>query len=560
MRRDGGESKLAGEGDAACDNRNLPETTGARRKGALAPLRHGTFRWLWIASVVSNVGTWMQNVGAAWLMALLTTSPLFVALVQSATSLPVFLLGIPAGAFADVLDRRKLLLWTQGLMLAAAAALGFMTMAGFTGPWSLLLLTFALGLGSTMNGPAWQAIMPELVPRSELPQAIALNSAGFNLARAVGPALGGALVAAASAGPAFMLNAVSFVGVMVVLWMWHRRPREQAHAEERISSAMLAGIRYVRFAPPMHSVLFRSAAFVAPASALWAMLPVEAQVELHLGSTGYGVLLGCLGTGSIIGATVLTRLRERFGPNVLVSAATALFGVVSASLFWLHNFGFVCLVLLAGGMAWMTVNSNLNIATQTTAPAWVRARALGMYLLVFNSSMAIGSAVAGEVAERFGIRFTLFAAGVTLFLTAAATFRLELGSGETAETLTTKYWPEPTLALDVAPERGPVLIAVEYQIDIARRAEFIDVMQGMKMIRRRDGAMRWHLFEDAAAPGRMRESFLVESWAEHLRQHERMTAADRAVQTLAHSFHLGGGDPPVTHWLAALPEEDENDG
>jgi MFS family permease len=537
----------------------LSETTSARRWGTLAPLRNATFRWLWIASVVSNVGTWMQNVGAAWLMALLSPSPLYVALVGSATSLPVFLLGIPAGALADIVDRRKLLLWTQGGMLAAAAILGVMTLAGYTGPWSLLLLTFALGLGSTMNGPAWQAIMPELVPRAELPAAIALNSAGFNLARAIGPALGGAVVAAASAGPAFLLNAVSFVGVMVVLWMWHRRPREHAHAEERISSAMLAGIRYVRFAPPMHSVLIRSAAFVTPASALWAMLPLLAKNELRLGSTGYGLLLGCLGAGSILGATVLSRLRERFSPNLLVSAATTAFGCVSASLYWLHHFGFVALVLLAGGMAWMTVNSNLNIATQTTAPAWVRARALGMYLLVFQSAMAVGCALAGAIAERFGIRATLFAAGITLFVSATVTFRLKLGSAEPSETPARPHWPEPTMALDIHPDRGPVLVAVEYRIDLARRAEFIEVMQGMKTIRRRDGAMRWHLFEDAAEPGRMRESFLVESWAEHLRQHERMTAADRDVQARAQLFHIGGGVPLVTHGLAAEPGEEQAD-
>ncbi|MGA3028562.1 MAG: MFS transporter [Bryobacteraceae bacterium] len=537
----------------------MSETTAARQRGTLAPLRNATFRWLWIASVVSNVGTWMQNVGAAWLMALLTPSPLYVALVQSSTSLPVFLLGIPAGALADIVDRRKLLLWTQGGMLAAAGILGVMTLAGYTGPWSLLLLTFALGVGSTMNGPAWNAIMPELVPREELPAAIALNSAGFNLARAVGPALGGAVLAAASAGPAFLLNAVSFVGVMVVLWMWRRRPRDHAHAEERISSAMLAGIRYVRFAPPMHAVLLRSAAFVTPASALWAILPLLAKTELRLGSTGYGVLLGCLGAGSVLGATVLSRLRERFSPNLLVSAATTSFGCVAASLYWLHHFGFVCLVLVAGGMSWMTVNSNLNIATQTTAPSWVRARALGMYLLVFQSAMAVGSALAGAIAERFGVRTTLFAAGLTLFVSATVTFRLKLGSSEPSETLAKPHWPEPTMALDIHPDSGPVLVAVEYQIDLARRAEFIRVMQGMRTIRRRDGAMRWSLFEDAAAPGRMRESFLVESWAEHLRQHERMTAADRDVQASAHAFHLGDGAPPVTHWVAAEPSEEEAD-
>jgi MFS family permease len=310
----------------------------------------------------------------------------------------------------------------------------------------------------------------------------------------------------------------------------------------------------------MHSILIRSAAFVMPASALWAMLPLLARTELRLGSTGFGVLLGCMGTGSILGASVLSRLRERFSPNLLVSAATTLFGCVSAALYWLHNYGFVCLVLIAGGMAWMTVNSNLNIATQTTAAAWVRARALGMYLLVFQSAMAVGSAFAGAIAERFGIRATLFAAGITLFVSAAVTFRLKLGSVEASDSLGRQHWPEPTMAPDVHPDRGPVLVAVEYQIELARRSEFIDVMQGMKMIRRRDGAMSWRLFEDVAIPGRMREAFLVESWAEHLRQHERMTAADRAVQERARSFHLGDGVPPVTHWLAALPSDDEANG
>jgi MFS family permease len=534
----------------------LSQTTGERPRGTLAPLHHITFRWLWIASAVSNIGTWMQNVGAAWLMALLSPSPLFVALVQTATSLPVFLLGIPAGAIADIVDRRKLLIWTQTWMLAAAGILGVMTVAGYTNPWSLLLLTFALGIGSSMNGPAWQAIMPELVPRTELPAAIALNSAGFNLARAVGPALGGAVVAATGAGPAFLLNALSFVGVVAVLWLWHRRPRELPQVEERIASAMLAGIRYVRFAPPMHSVLIRSAAFVAPASALWAMLPVLAKTELHSGSSGYGVLLGCLGAGSIISATIITRLRERFGPNVLASAATALFGVVAASLFWLDHFGFIALMLVLGGMSWMMVNANLNIATQTSTPTWVRARALGMYLLVFQSSYAVGSALAGMFAERFGVRYTLLGAGICLFVSATATVRLRLGSAEQTEVSPTPLWPEPTMAMDIPPEHGPVLVAVEYQIDLARRDEFIRVMRGMKTIRRRDGAMRWGLYEDVSAPGRMRESFMVESWAEHLRQHERMTAADREVQRHALSFHIGEGAPEVKHWVAAEPLEE----
>jgi len=340
-----------------------------------------------------------------------------------------------------------------------------------------------------------------------------------------------------------------------VLWRWRTRPREVPQAEERIASAILAGMRYVRFAPPMHSVLIRSAAFVMPGSALWAMLPVLAKTELHSGSSGYGVLLGSLGAGSIISATIITRLRERFGPNALASVATALFGVVSAALFWLGHFGFVCLVLVLGGMSWMMVNANLNIATQTNTPTWVRARALGMYLLVFQSAFAVGSALAGVFAERFGVRYTLLGAGVCLLVSSAATVRLRLGSAEPTDLSPTPPWPEPTMAMDIPPEHGPVLVAVEYRIDPARRDEFIRVMRGMKTIRRRDGAMRWGLYQDVSAPDRMRESFLVESWAEHLRQHERMTAADREVQRHALSFHVGEGVPEVKHWVAAETHE-----
>ncbi len=284
------------------------------RSSTWTPLLYTWFRWLWIASVVSNIGTWMQNVGAAWLMTELAPSALLVALVQTATNLPVFLLGVPAGAAGDLFNRRKLLLVTQGLMLAAAAVLGVMTLTGSTGPWTLLWLTFALGLGATMNGPTWQAIMPDLVPNSELPAAIALNSVGFNLARAVGPALGGAVVAAIGAGAAFILNAVSFVGVMIVLYLWRRDTEQQPRriSTERVGAAMLAGMRYVRFAPSIHSVLLRSGSFIISASALWSLLPLVAKVELHRDSTGYGLLLGCLGVGSILGALMLHRLRQTF--------------------------------------------------------------------------------------------------------------------------------------------------------------------------------------------------------------------------------------------------------
>ena len=503
--------------------------------------------------MVSNIGTWMQNVGAAWLMTELAPSALLVALVQTATNLPVFLLGVPAGAAGDLFDRRKLLLVTQGLMLAAAALLGVLTLTGSTGPWTLLGLTFALGLGATMNGPTWQAIMPDLVPNTELPAAIALNSVGFNLARAVGPALGGAVVAAVGAGSAFILNAISFVGVMVVLYLWRRMPDRQPQplSTERVGAAMLAGMRYVRFAPPIHSVLLRSGSFIISASALWSLLPLVAKVELHRGSTGYGVLLGCLGVGSILGALMLHRLRQIFSTDAMVTCSVALFGAANILLAYLTSYTAVALALIVTGVAWMTINSTLTTATQTSVPAWVRARALAVYLLVFQGAMAVGSVVWGVVATRIGLRATLLSAGIALLMAAAVTFRLRLAGFSELDTRPSGHWPEPILVIERHEDHGPVLVTVEYSIDPARARDFSRAMRPMRRLRRRDGAIRWGLFEDAATPGRFIETFVVESWAEHLRQHERVTMADRESEVQAQAFHLGSEPPKVTHWIAA---------
>jgi MFS family permease len=503
--------------------------------------------------VVSNIGTWMQNVGAAWLMTELAPSALLVALVQTATNLPVFLLGVPAGAAGDLFNRRKLLLVTQGLMLAAAAVLGVTTLTGSTGPWTLLWLTFALGLGATMNGPTWQAIMPDLVPQAELPAAIALNSVGFNLARAVGPALGGAVVAAIGAGAAFILNAVSFVGVMIVLYLWRRDPvpQPQPISTEHIGAAILAGMRYVRFAPPIHSVLLRSGSFIISASALWSLLPLVAKVELHRDSTGYGLLLGCLGVGSILGALMLHRLRQLFSTDIMVTAGVALFGVVSMLLAYLASFGAVAVALVVSGVAWMTVNSTLTTVTQTSVPAWVRARALAVYLLAFQGAMAVGSVIWGAVATRVGLRSALLCAGIALLIAAGATFRLRLGGLRELDTRPSGHWPEPILVVERHEEHGPVLVTVEYAIDPACAREFAGAMQLMRRLRRRDGAVRWGLFEDAATPGRFIETYVVESWAEHLRQHERVTVSDRETEERAFAFHQGSGRPKVTHWIAS---------
>jgi MFS family permease len=505
---------------------------------------------LWIASVASNVGTWMQNVGAAWLMTSITSSAVLVALVQTATNLPVFLLGLPGGAFADIFDRRKMLLITQGWMLAAAALLGVLTLTRSCPPGMLLFLTFALGLGAAMNGPAWQAIVPELVPRKELASAIALNSVGFNLARAVGPALGGLVVGATGPGWTFVLNALSFVGVMIVLYQWKRSPDVVGGNPETVGSAMLAGLRYVRFEPALHAVLARSGAFVISASALWAILPLVAKLELHSESSGYGVLLGCLGLGSILGALILSRMRSKIRVDTIVTVAVALFGLVNMALAYLENFAAVALSLVLGGMAWMAVNSSLNTVAQTALPAWVRARALAVYLLVFQGAMALGSVVWGAVAARLGLRMALLAAGIALLAGAAGTSGLRLATSKERD-VTPAQWPEPHFPVPPGPRDGPVLVTVEYWIDTEHGEDFTRAMHPVERIRRRDGAIQWGLFADPASPGRYLESFVVDSWAEHLRQHERITVSDRLIEERARAFHVAEAPPRVTHWIAA---------
>jgi MFS family permease len=393
---------------------------------AWRPLRHATFRAMWIASVVSNVGTWMHTVAAGWLMTTLAASPLLVALVQTATTLPVFLLSVPSGAVADLVDRRRLLIFTQTWMLAAAAVLGILTMMGIIGPGWLLGLTFALGLGAAMNGPAWSAAIPELVPREELAAAVALNSVGFNIARAIGPALGGMVMAASNAGIVFLLNAISFLAVILVLWEWRYTRPVSAEPDPPFNEAMREGLRYVRSSRVYHAVLVRAGLFAFAGSALWAMLPVVASAELGSTSTGYGILLGCLGAGSVIGAASLAPLRQRYSPDVLLAAGVIFFALATAALALLHHFGLVAAGMLLGGVAWMMVMTTFNVCAQMAPPAPLRARALAVYILMFQGGLAFGSSAWGAIAGRFGVRAALLTAVAMMVAGLATGMRLRL--------------------------------------------------------------------------------------------------------------------------------------
>ncbi len=391
-----------GAKEEVADQITVPGDAGFRQQradAAWAPLREPLFRSLWIAAVVSYTGTWMQNVGAGWLMTQLSTSPLMVSLVQAAAAIPVFLVVLPAGALADMVDRRRLLLFTQSWMVVAAAALGVLTLMSAVTPWTLLLFTLLLGIGAVLNDPAWQAITPEVVSADRHASAVALNSAGFNVARAVGPALGGMVVAAAGSGWSFLLNAASFFGVILFLRRWRRAPHE-ALATTRVRDAIAEGFRYVRGAPQVRSVLIRTGAFSVGASSLLALLPVICQRH---GAQGYGFLLTCFGLGAMSGAAVLPRLRLQYSVDALVSAATVVFAGMTFAAGQVHAFDWLCLVLFTAGTAWIGILACFNVVAQTMCPSRMRARALSMYLLVLQGGMALGSAVWGELAARQGI-------------------------------------------------------------------------------------------------------------------------------------------------------------
>jgi predicted MFS family arabinose efflux permease/quinol monooxygenase YgiN len=484
-------------------------------------------------------------------MTTLAPSPLMVGLMQTAENAPLFLLALPAGALADIVDRRRLLLYTQGWMLVSAVTLGLFTLFGLTTPGVLLLLIFSLGLGSALNAPAWQAIVPELVPRNDLSAAVSLNSVAFNIARAVGPAIGGFVVAAIGSWAVFFLNSLSFIGVLFVLYRWRREPLESISPTERVLGAMRAGVRYVRHEPELKAVLLRTGVFVSCASALWAMLPLVARQQLGLGAFSYGLLLGGLGAGAICGAIILPAARHKVSADSLIISGTILFAAVTAILATVHIFPLLCVVMLFGGVAWMALMSSFNISVQALVPAWVRARVLALYLLVFFGGMALGSAAWGATATRIGISNALLCAAGALILGLVAAYFFPLrSSGLELDLEPSLHWSEPIVVTEPHPKDGPVLVTVNYQIEPERADEFVEAMREVKRILRRDGAIRWGLFTDTAQPGHYVETFLVESWAEHMRQHARVTNEDRVVQDRARSFHIGDSPPLVTHLIA----------
>lgn len=528
--------------------------TDAAAPGPWSPLAQPTFRMMWLAVLVGNIGTWIHDVAAAWVMAENTGSPFMVAAVQSATTLPVVLLAVFAGTLADIVDRRKYLILAQLWMLLVAAMLALLAHLDMLGPWTLVALTFALGTGAAMAMPAQQATVPELVPHTLLGPAVALSSLGMNIARAIGPALGGLIVASAGIEWAFAINALSFLGIVAVLVVWRRAPTTTTLPPESFGVALRAGLRYATQASVLQSVLVKAASFFMFASALTALLPIVVNRDLQASAGSYGLLLGCIGIGAITGAVLLPKLRARIPPDRMVLIATLVYAGCMLALALLRDIRLLYVVSLVNGFAWITVLSSLQIAAQTSVPAWVRARALALYIVVFSGGMAIGSIGWGTLAQQAGTTTALLVAAAGTVLAAFFGLRFRLGEAANVNVTPSGHWPQPVVVADIAGDRGPVLITIEYRIELAKREEFLRLMHTLGRSRRRDGAVQWGVGEDTETPGTYLEYFIDGSWLEHLRQHERVTESERVLQgrimqLLADPAHA----PRVRHFVGGAP-------
>ena len=530
-----------------------PGTLPAGKDSSWAPFRSRSFTAMWSAQFVSNVGGWMQTVAAQWLMISLTTSATYVALVQTAASLPVVLFSVLAGALGDLVDRRRFLLVTQGLMLLAAAALGALALEGLVTPLVLLALIFAVGTGQALTSPTWQTLQPELVPPADRRQAISLGAVNQNLARAVGPALGGIVLAATSAGTVFLVNALTFLAVIAVLLWWHSTRSMQALPREHVGEAIRAGGRYVAASPVLRVILLRAALLIFFASAIWALLPLVALSQLHLGSGGYGLLLGSVGIGAIGGAVLLPRLNARLTPGVLLSIGSFGLAGVAFILGYVHVTAIVALGLVFGGAAWILALSTLNSLFQLSLPQWVKARGMAYYLIVFQGGNAVGSAVLGITAERVGLSPTFLIAGIALALGPLAGLRYRFQSIPPQDLVPAGDWPQPQLTAGTSPI-GPVLVSVEYHAVEGHADEMVAALEAARFSRRRTGATSWRVWQDAADPNRVVEHFVVASWEEHLRQHERVTVHDQDRLDKVQALTDPKRSTTVTHWLTPHAE------
>jgi len=517
----------------------------APRSSALAPFRHPVFRDVWLANVVSQFGGLIQTVGASWLMLQIAASSEMVTLVQTSTTLPIVLFALVAGALADNFDRRRMMLAAQVFMLLVSIALAASAFLGVISPWLLLMMTFLLGCGQAFNAPAWQSSVGMMVPREDLPTAVAMNSMGFNVARSVGPALGGFIVAAFGAAVAFTINAFTYVGIIAVLARWRPPTEPRLLPRERLGTAIQAGIRYVAMSPNISATLVRGFVFGLGASAVTALMPLVARDLVGGGPVTYGVLLGAFGIGAVGGAFSSPRLRASLRNESIVRIALVVFGV-AALLTAMSRWLFLTIpAMLLCGAAWVLALATFNATVQTSAPRWVVGRALSQYQVVTFGGIALGSWLWGLTTERYGISTALAASALVMLVGIAMGRRFALRQTETLNLDPLARWKEPTVKLEIQPRSGPIVVSVEYRIREADVLEFLALMAERRRIRRRDGAQRWSLLRDLADPEIWIERFQAPTWLEYVRMSQRITQEDAAVGEHIRALHVGPEPPRV---------------
>ncbi len=517
---------------------------------ALAPLRGATFRGLWLAWLAANMTMWMNDVAAAWLMTQLTTSPVMVALVQTASTLPVFLLGLPSGALADIVDRRRYFALTQLWVSVVALVLAGLALAGQLTAPLLLALTFANGVGLALRWPVFAAIVPQVVAKDELPQALALNGVAMNLSRIVGPMLAGGLLAAVSPAAVFALNAVLAALAFWLILRWPGAPRASRLPAERFIGAIRVGVTHARQSPRLRRVLLRVFLFFVQSTGLMALLPLVAQGLHGGGAATFTVMLSCLGLGAIVAAFWFPRWRARWDRDRFVLAGTVVHAAMSVLIVLWPELWLALPAMVVAGMAWISVANTLAVAAQQSLPDWVRARGMAIYQVALMGGAAAGSMLWGQVAEFAGVGGAVLAAAAFGLLALLATRRVSVEGGPPIDYTPSPVRAAPAPAAEIAPEAGPVMVMVEYLIDPARTAEFAAVMQRTRRARLRQGALSWGLLHDVAQPGHCIEYFVDETWVEHQRRLERYSAFDEQLRAERLAFHLGPELPQVRRFIA----------
>lgn len=523
------------------------------RASALAPFRHATYRSIWIANLASSFGALIQGVAAAWMMTSISDSVDMVALVQAATALPIVLFSLLGGAVADSFSRRQVMLVAQFFMLAMSVLLALGAQFGLITPWVLLAFTFLIGCGTALNNPSWQSAVGDLVPRPDLPSAVALNSIGFNLSRSLGPAAGGLIVAAAGAAAAFAVNAASYLGLILVLFRWHPAPPGRNLPRESIGAAMLAGVRYVAMSPNIGKVLVRSFVFGLTASSVLALLPIVAGRQVGGGPLVYGLLLGAFGAGAVGGALLSGRLHGRATSETVVRAAFVGFAVCAFLTAASGNPWPAALAMAIGGACWVLALSLFNVTVQLSTPRWVVGRALSLYQTATFAGTALGSWLWGLGAEHYGVGASLAVSGVLLLAGAALGLRLPLPQAAALNLDPLNLWTEPHLGIDLEPRSGPIVITIEYRIAPGDVAEFLAVMADRKRVRLRDGAQHWALMRDLGQPDLWVESYTSPTWVEYIRHNLRVTQADAAVGERIRALHRGPDRPRVRRMIERPP-------